>query len=131
MNQPHQNPEQGASDAAPRNRRRVVQGIVSTDAMAKSIGVRVERMFKHPKYKKYIRRHSKVYAHDETNEARVGDRVEIMECRPLSKTKRYRLVRIVERPALSASTYDSKHQAGSATASVSASASASAAGGVA
>jgi small subunit ribosomal protein S17 len=108
MNQTHQNPKQGASDAAPRNRRRVVQGIVSTDAMEKSIGVRVERMFKHPKYKKYIRRHSKVYAHDEANEARVGDRVEIMECRPLSKMKRYRLVRIVERPALSASTYDAK-----------------------
>ena len=69
--------------------------------MAKSIGVRIERMFKHPKYKKYIRRHSKVYAHDEANEARVGDRVEIMECRPLSKLKRWRLIRIVERPALS------------------------------
>ncbi len=114
MNQTHQNPKQGASDAAPRNRRRVVQGIVSTDAMEKSIGVRVERMFKHPKYKKYIRRHSKVYAHDETNEARVGDRVEIMECRPLSKMKRYRLIRIVERPALSASTYDAKAAAAKA-----------------
>jgi ribosomal protein uS17 len=102
MCQPQSNPHQGAGDAAPRNRRRVVQGIVSTDAMAKSIGVRIERMFKHPKYKKYIRRHSKVYAHDELNEARVGDRVEIMECRPLSKLKRWRLVRIVERPALSA-----------------------------
>jgi len=114
MNQTHQNPKQGASDAAPRNRRRVVQGIVSTDAMEKSIGVRVERMFKHPKYKKYIRRHSKVYAHDEANEARVGDRVEIMECRPLSKMKRYRLIRIVERPALSASTYDAKAAAAKA-----------------
>lgn len=103
MSQSHQNREQGADD---RNRRRVVQGIVSSDAMAKSIGVRVERMFKHPKYKKYIRRHSKVYAHDEANEARVGDRVEIMECRPLSKTKRYRLIRIIERPALSAASLD-------------------------
>jgi small subunit ribosomal protein S17 len=110
MSQTQQSHEQGASDTAPRNRRRVVQGIVSTDAMEKSIGVRVERMFKHPKYKKYIRRHSKVYAHDETNEARIGDRVEIMECRPLSKMKRYRLVRIVERPALSASTFDAKAQ---------------------
>ena len=61
------------------------------------LGVRVERMFKHPKYKKYIRRHSKVYAHDEANEARIGDRVEIMECRPLSRLKRWRLRRIVER----------------------------------
>lgn len=112
MTQPHSSQQPGASDAAPRNRRRVVQGIVSSDAMAKSIGVRVERMFKHPKYKKYIRRHSKVYAHDELNDARVGDRVEIMECRPLSKLKRYRLVRIVERPALSAGSHDSKSLAG-------------------
>jgi len=110
MSQPQQNPGSSASD--PRPRRRVVQGIVSTDAMAKSIGVRVERMFKHPKYKKYIRRHSKVYAHDEADEARVGDRVEIMECRPLSKLKRWRLVRIVERPALSGTLDPSKLQTG-------------------
>lgn len=113
MSQPQPTAQPGAHEVAPRNRRRVVQGIVSTDAMAKSIGVRVERMFKHPKYKKYIRRHSKVYAHDEANEARVGDRVEIVECRPLSKLKRWRLVRIVERPALSASAMDpNKLQAG-------------------
>ena len=94
------------AEDTPRNRRRVIQGIVSSDAMDKSIGVRVERMFKHPKYKKYIRRHSKIQAHDETNEAHVGDRVEIMECRPLSKSKRWRLVRIVERPALAAGAAD-------------------------
>lgn len=85
-----------------RNRRRIVQGIVSSAGMDKTITVRVERMFKHPKYKKYIRRHSKVHAHDETNEAQVGDTVELMECRPMSKSKRYRLVRIVERPSLPA-----------------------------
>ncbi|MEZ6014040.1 MAG: 30S ribosomal protein S17 [Planctomycetota bacterium] len=106
MSQPQHTSPQDTTDVAPRNRRRVVQGIVSSDAMAKSIGVRVERMFKHPKYKKYIRRHSKVYAHDEANEARIGDRVEIMECRPLSRLKRWRLVRIVERPALSAAAMD-------------------------
>jgi small subunit ribosomal protein S17 len=65
--------------------------------MDKTISVRVERLFKHPKYKKYIRKHSKVHAHDETNDANVGDTVELMECRPLSKTKRWRLVRVVER----------------------------------
>ncbi|MCP4743695.1 MAG: 30S ribosomal protein S17 [Actinomycetales bacterium] len=85
-----------------RNSRRVLEGIVSSDAMDKSITIRVERKFKHPKYKKYIRRHSKVHVHDESNEAATGDRVEVMECRPLSKTKRYRLVRVVERPSLPA-----------------------------
>lgn len=85
-----------------RGARRVVQGIVSSAGMDKTISVRVERMFKHPKYKKYIRRHSKVHAHDETNEANVGDRVELMECRPMSKTKRYRMVRVVEKPSLPA-----------------------------
>ncbi len=83
-----------------RARRRVVMGIVSSASMDKSITVRIERMFKHPKYKKYIRRHSKVHAHDEANEANVGDRVELMECRPISKSKRYRLTRVVERPSL-------------------------------
>lgn len=85
-----------------RNRRSVVQGVVSSAGMDKTISVRVERMFKHPKYKKFIRRHSKVHAHDEGNEANVGDRVELMECRPMSKTKRYRLTRVVERPSLPA-----------------------------
>ena len=85
-----------------RNSRRVVQGIVASATTDKTISVRVERMFKHPKYKKYIRRHSKVHAHDETNEAQEGDRVEIMECRPMSKSKRFRLVRVVERPSLPA-----------------------------
>ncbi|MEL6429403.1 MAG: 30S ribosomal protein S17 [Planctomycetota bacterium] len=83
-----------------RNSRSIVQGIVASASGDKTISVRVERMFKHPKYKKYIRRHSKVHAHDEQNECQPGDRVELMECRPLSKTKRYRLVRIVERPSL-------------------------------
>ena len=65
--------------------------------MDKTITVRVERLFKHPKYKKYIRKHSKVVAHDETNDANVGDSVEVVECRPLSKSKRWRLVRVLSR----------------------------------
>ena len=80
-----------------RSRRRSVQGTVSSDKMDKTITVSVERLFKHPKYKKYIRKHSKVQAHDERNEAGVGDMVELMECRPLSKSKRWRLVRVGEK----------------------------------
>ena len=83
-----------------RNNRRVIQGIVSSGRMAKTITVEIERVFKHPKYKKYIRRHSKIHAHDENNEAAIGDKVELMECRPLSKTKRWRLLRVVERAKL-------------------------------
>ena len=83
-----------------RNRRRVIKGVVSSDKMDKTITVSVERRFKHPKYKKYVRRHSKVHAHDETNDAHVGDSVELMECRPLSKIKRWRLVKVLGRSAL-------------------------------
>jgi len=80
-----------------RNKRRVVQGVVSSAKMDKSITVELERVFKHAKYGKYIRRHARVHAHDENNEAAQGDTVEVMECRPLSKLKRWRLVRVVER----------------------------------
>ena len=81
---------------------RILRGTVVASKMQDTCTVAVERYVKHPKYKKYIRRHSKVHVHDENNEAATGDRVEVMECRPLSKTKRYRLVRIVERPSLPA-----------------------------
>ena len=80
-----------------RKRRRVVSGVVTSDRMDKSISVRVERIFKHPKYKKYIRRHSTYHAHDENNDCRMGDTVELMECRPMSKLKRWRLVKVVNR----------------------------------
>ena len=88
------------SEQTPRPKRRTIQGIVSSDRMDKSITITVERRFKHAKYGKYIRRHSKVHAHDEQNDAHVGDTVEIMECRPLSKTKRWRLVRVIERASM-------------------------------
>ena len=80
-----------------RNRRRTATGVVTSDAMDKSISVRVERIFKHPRYKKYIRRHSTYHAHDETNDSHVGDTVEIMECRPVSKLKRWRLISVITR----------------------------------
>jgi small subunit ribosomal protein S17 len=67
--------------------------------MAKTIVVRVERRFPHPRYKKVVTGYSKFYAHDEKAEAKVGDRVRIEETRPLSKTKRWRLVQVVERAA--------------------------------
>ncbi len=77
------------------NRRRVLQGIVTSDAMTKTITVKVERRFKHPKYEKFIRRHKKYHAHDEEGVAKVGDLVEITETRPLSKLKRWRLTNVV------------------------------------
>lgn len=80
-----------------RNDRRVIEGIVSSDKMEKTITVVVERTFKHPKYKKYVRKAKKYHAHDEEGQAHTGDRVEIAACRPLSKLKRWRLVRVVEK----------------------------------
>lgn len=82
-----------------RGRRKQVIGVVSSSKMKKTITVRVERMVKHPLYGKYIRRVSVYKAHDEEGKAKVGDKVEIMETRPLSKTKHWRLVRLVEEAA--------------------------------
>ena len=72
-------------------------GVVVSDGMEKSIVVRVESSVRHPLYKKTVRRSSKLHVHDERNEAKAGDRVRVMETRPLSKTKRWRLVEIVEK----------------------------------
>ncbi|HLH57377.1 MAG TPA: 30S ribosomal protein S17 [Verrucomicrobiae bacterium] len=84
-----------ASPARARRKERV--GEVIGNKMTKTIVVRVERRFPHPKFKKVITGYRKFYAHDEKSEAKVGDRVRIEETRPLSKTKRWRLVEIVER----------------------------------
>jgi len=80
-----------------RNRRKTVVGTVTSDRMQKTITVQIERLVQHPLYKKYVRRFSTYKAHDENDEASKGDRVEIQETRPLSKTKRWRLVRILEK----------------------------------
>ncbi|WP_243342391.1 30S ribosomal protein S17 [Anaerococcus sp. AGMB09787] len=77
-----------------RNRRKVEKGVVVSDSMDKTITVLVENKIQHPVYKKRINRSKKYKAHDENNEAKLGDTVVIMETRPLSKTKRWRLVRI-------------------------------------
>ena len=71
--------------------RRVMEGTVTSTAMARTITVEVERTFKHAKYGKFVRKAKKYHAHDEKSEARRGDRVEIMACRPYSKTKRWRV----------------------------------------
>jgi small subunit ribosomal protein S17 len=80
-----------------RGHRKERTGEVISNTMTKTIIVRVERRFPHPKYKKVVTGYKKFYAHDEKNEAKVGDRVRIEETRPLSKTKRWRLVQVVER----------------------------------
>ncbi|MFQ6033394.1 MAG: 30S ribosomal protein S17 [Candidatus Bipolaricaulia bacterium] len=72
-------------------------GRVVSAKMERTITVLVERRTQHPRYKKYIRRHSKFYAHDERGEAKEGDLVRIVETRPLSRLKRWRLVEIIER----------------------------------
>ena len=80
-----------------RNLRKERVGVVSSSKMEKSITVVVERRVKHPKYGKFIKKSSKFVAHDEKNECNEGDTVKIMETRPLSKRKNWRLIEIVER----------------------------------
>jgi small subunit ribosomal protein S17 len=76
---------------------RATIGRVVSDRMDKTVAVAIERLIKHPMYGKYVRRTSKVLAHDENNECKVGDRVAIRECRPISRHKAWRVVSIVER----------------------------------
>jgi small subunit ribosomal protein S17 len=79
---------------------RTQQGRVVSDKGDKSIVVAIERQVKHPIYGKYIKRTTKLHAHDENNECAKGDTVEVRECRPLSKTKSWTLVRVVEKARL-------------------------------
>jgi len=80
-----------------RGRRKVRVGTVVSDRMDKTVVVAVERMMRHPLYGKTVKRTKKFHAHDENNECRVGDVVEIMETRPLSKTKRWRVARVIQK----------------------------------
>lgn len=80
-----------------RGRRKALQGQVVSDAMEKSVVVEIATRMRHPVFKKMVKRTRRFLAHDERNEAHVGDTVKIMETRPLSKRKRWRLVEIVER----------------------------------
>jgi len=80
-----------------RNLRKTRIGVVTSDKMAKTITVAVERKVKHPIYGKFVKKTTKFHAHDEKGESGIGDVVKIMETRPLSKTKRWRLVEVVEK----------------------------------
>lgn len=87
-----------ADDAASaRAARKVREGMVVSDAMDKTVVVAVTERVRHPRYNKFVQRTKKLYAHDETNDANVGDRVRVMETRPYSKNKRWRIVEILER----------------------------------
>jgi small subunit ribosomal protein S17 len=79
------------------NNKKELMGLIVSDKMDKSVVVRVERFIQHKVYKKFIRRYKKYHAHDETNECRLGDEVKIIETRPLSKLKRFRVTEIVKK----------------------------------
>jgi small subunit ribosomal protein S17 len=85
------------SDTTERNARKTRVGMVVSDKMMKTVVVSIERRVQHPVYGKMVRRTKKLKAHDEQNEAKTGDTVRIMETRPLSKDKRWRVVEIIER----------------------------------
>ena len=88
-----------AVQAAQAQGERTLTGRVTSNKMNKTIAVEIERLVKHPTYGKYVRRTTKLLAHDEKNESREGDVVAIAQCRPLSRRKSWRLVRVVERAA--------------------------------
>ena len=84
-------------EAPQRKLRKIRQGIVVSDRMDKSVVVKVERTVRHPLYKKVIKRTKKYMAHDQENSGKMGDTVRIMECRPFSRKKRWRLVEVLKR----------------------------------
>lgn len=89
--------ETATDTASERAARKLRDGIVSSTKMDKTIVVTITDRVRHARYNKFVVRHKRLYAHDETNDARVGDKVRVMETRPLSKNKRWRLVEILER----------------------------------
>lgn len=92
-----------------RGKRRVETGVVTSDKMNKTRRVEIPRLVKHARYGKYIRRRTICHVHDEHNESRAGDTVEIMETRPISKTKAWRLLRVVKKaPELKATAAESQ-----------------------
>jgi len=84
------------TEQEPRQARRTLIGIVTRDKTLKTRRVEIQRLVKHPRYGKYIKRRTVCYAHDEKNESHIGDTVEIMESRPLSKLKHWRLIRVIK-----------------------------------
>ena len=85
------------TQAAERNNRKTREGLVVSNKMDKTAVVAVVERVRHPKYGKFMMRTKKLYVHDEANDAKIGDRVRVMETRPVSKSKRWRLVEILER----------------------------------
>ena len=85
------------TESAPRKVRKVREGVVTSAGMDKTVVVTIVERVRHARYNKFILRAKKLYAHDEANDAGVGDKVRVMETRPLSKTKRWRVVEILER----------------------------------
>jgi small subunit ribosomal protein S17 len=79
------------------NRRKVREGVVTSNAMDKTVSVAVTERVRHPRYDKTVQRTKKVFAHDEQNDLKVGDRVRLQETRPLSKQKRWRVIEVIER----------------------------------
>ncbi|MFA5864453.1 MAG: 30S ribosomal protein S17 [Phycisphaerae bacterium] len=80
-----------------RGRRRIAEAVVISAKQDKTVRVEVKYLVKHPRYNKYLRERTRLQVHDEAKEAKVGDKVEITECRPISKTKKWRLVRVLEK----------------------------------
>ena len=93
------NPAAGspAAGTPERAERKVMRGTVTSNKMQKTVVVQVDRKVKHPLYEKFISKRTKLYAHDENNEAKIGDIVEVTQTRPLSKLKSWRVVRIVQK----------------------------------
>ena len=102
-------------DSARGSHRKIREGEVVSSKMEKTIVVKISWRIAHPRYKKIITKYNKLQAHDENNEAQVGDLVEIMETRPLSKTKRWRLFRIVKRGELAMAAEEAASGAETAT----------------
>jgi small subunit ribosomal protein S17 len=85
------------TNTEPRASRKVREGVVVSDSMDKTVVVAVIERVRHPKYNKFVLQTKRLYAHDETNDVNVGDKVRVMETRPLSKTKRWRVAEVLER----------------------------------
>ena len=85
------------ADTTVRNNRKIREGLVVSNKMNKTVVIAIVERVRHPKYDKFVIRTKKFYAHDEANDAKVGDKVRIVETRPLSKTKRWRVVEVLER----------------------------------
>ena len=89
--------DETATSSSTRNARKVRDGVVVSSAMDKTAVVAVIERVRHPKYNKFVKQTKRLYAHDEANDVNVGDRVRVMETRPLSKSKRWRVVEVLER----------------------------------